>query len=91
MPQPGIPLPLAGAGRKLAITGIEGGCNLRRRLTEMGLTPGTEITVVGGSHPGPLLLDIRGFRLGIGCGIAHRIMVKEVINEPKTDSGCPGR
>jgi hypothetical protein len=32
-----MPLPLAGAGRRLAITGIDGGCNLRRRLTEMGL------------------------------------------------------
>jgi ferrous iron transport protein A len=83
MPQPGIPLPLAGAGRKLAVTGIDGGWNLRRRLTEMGLTPGTVITVIGGCHPSPLLLDIRGFRLGLGCGIAHRIMIKEVTDEQK--------
>lgn len=39
---------------------------MRRRLLEMGLTPGTEVTVVGVSPLGdPLELSVRGSRVSI--------------------------
>ncbi len=43
----------------------------------MGLTPGTEVTVVN-SAPlnGPLEIRVRGSRLAIGRGMAERIFVE---------------
>jgi len=50
---------------------------LARRLTDMGLTPGTQITVVKAApFNGPLELIVRSSRLALGRGIADRIMVE---------------
>ncbi len=40
-----------------------------------------------GGSPGPIIVDVRGSRLGLGCGIAHKIMVKEVTDEDEKDRG----
>ncbi|MBN1191064.1 MAG: ferrous iron transport protein A [Dehalococcoidales bacterium] len=87
----GIPLSLAGNGTKLTVTAIAAGCGLQRRLADMGLTPGVDVMVVGGCHPGPLLIDIRGSRLGLGFGVAQKIMVKEREDYEKADCGRTGR
>jgi ferrous iron transport protein A len=86
-----MPLSLAGAGKKLTVTGINAGFGLQRRLADMGLIPGTPVMVVNGCHPGPLLVDIRGSRLGLGFGVAQKIMVKEAENAQETNCGRPGR
>jgi ferrous iron transport protein A len=86
-----MPLSLAGTGKPLTVTGIYAGFGLQRRLADMGLIPGTNVMVVSGCHPGPLLIDIRGSRLGLGFGVAQKIMVKEATENEKTDSGCSGR
>ena len=85
-----MPLSYADTGKMLMITGVAGGWGLQRRLTEMGLTPGAQVMVMSGCHPGPLLVDIRGSRLGLGFGVAQKIMVKEIENEQETNCGCPG-
>jgi Fe2+ transport system protein FeoA len=85
-----MPLSLAGVGRPLTVTGINGGCGLRNRLADMGLTPGAAVRVVGGSHPGPMLIDIRGSRLGLGFGVAQKVLVKEASEGEKADCSCPG-
>ena len=47
-----------------------------KRLTDLGLTPGTEITVVKSApFNGPLEICVRGSRLAIGRGMASRIIV----------------
>ena len=53
------------------------GWGFRRRLEDMGLTPGTKVTVVK-SAPlnGPLEVHVRGSRLAIGRGMAERIFVE---------------
>jgi ferrous iron transport protein A len=90
MPERSMPLSLAGAGKKLTVTGINAGWGLQRRLADMGLIPGTTVVVVSGCHPGPLLIDIRGSRLGLGFGVAQKIIVKEATDNEKADSGRPG-
>ena len=52
------------------------GWGFRRRLEDMGLTPGTRITI-GKSAPfhGPIEICVRGSRLAIGRGMADRILV----------------
>lgn len=48
----------------------------QKRLEDMGLTPGTTITVVKSApFHGPIELQVRGSRLAIGRGMAERILV----------------
>jgi len=47
-----------------------------KRLSDMGLTPGTNVTVVKSApFNGPLEICVRGSRLAIGRGMASRILV----------------
>ena len=47
-----------------------------KRLTDLGLTPGIEVTVVKSApFNGPLEICVRGSRLAIGRGMASRILV----------------
>lgn len=48
-----------------------------KRLMDMGLTPGTEVTVARSApFRGPVEVLIRGARLALGRGMAERIRVK---------------
>ena len=48
---------------------------------DMGLTPGTRVTVVKSApFHGPLEILVRGSRLALGRGMAERIFV-EIVNE----------
>jgi Fe2+ transport system protein FeoA len=91
MDERAMPLSLAGAGKRLKVTGVTGGYGLRRRLAELGLTPGAPVTVMNGCHSGPLLIDVRGSRLSLGFGVAQKIMVKEAEVGKETNCSCPGR
>ena len=53
------------------------GWGFRKRLEDMGLTPGTRVTVVKSApFRGPLEVYVRGSRLAIGKGMAERIFVE---------------
>ena len=88
MTDKGFPLNFAGSGKKLEVTGITGGCGMSQRLADMGLTVGSRVSVISGNPCGPLIVDVRGSRLGLGCGMAHKIMVREIANEQETDCGA---
>ncbi|MCW4022643.1 MAG: FeoA family protein [archaeon] len=48
-----------------------------KRLTDLGLTPGTEVTAVKSApFHGPLEICVRGSRLAIGRGMGSRILVE---------------
>jgi Fe2+ transport system protein FeoA len=48
-----------------------------KRLTDLGLTPGTEVTAVKSApFHGPLEIFVRGSRLAIGRGMGSRILVE---------------
>jgi Fe2+ transport system protein FeoA len=47
-----------------------------KRLADLGLTPGTNVTVVKSApFNGPVEVRVRGSRLAIGRGMASRILV----------------
>ena len=47
-----------------------------KRLSDLGLTPGTQVTVVKSApFNGPIEICVRGSRLAIGRGMASRILV----------------
>jgi len=53
------------------------GWGFRKRLEDMGLTPGTRVRVVKSApFHGPLEVYVRGSRLAIGRGMAERIFVE---------------
>lgn len=64
-----------GPGKVVKMVSVEGGLNLRSRLAAMGLIPGVEIEVLRSSSAGPFIVVVKGTRLVLGRGMAHKIMV----------------
>lgn len=59
------------------IVTIQGGEKAAKRLADLGLTPGTEITVTGRTFfSGPVRIDVFGSKLVLGRGLASKIMVE---------------
>jgi len=66
---------MVSSGEVVKVVVVRAGWGLQRRLADMGLTPGVQVRVINSQRPGPVVLDIRGSRLALGYGIAHKIMV----------------
>ncbi len=69
-----MPLSKALPGETVEVADVRAGWGLQRRLADMGLSPGERVRLVK-SQRGPVDLDVRGARLSLGHGVAHRIMV----------------
>lgn len=69
-----IPLTQAPIGRLLKLERIDGGHKFRRRLVELGLTPGINLRVLQDSG-GPMILAVRDSRLALGRGMAEKLSV----------------
>ncbi len=67
-------------GRAVILEVAGAGWGLRRRLLEMGFTPGTEVEVVRNSG-GHVVVRLRGSLLTVGRGVARRIVVEVVGGE----------
>lgn len=53
------------------------GWGFKKRLMDMGLTPGTRVTVVKSApFHGPIEILVRGSRLALGRGMARRVFVE---------------
>jgi ferrous iron transport protein A len=76
-PPHGAPLPLAmtGVGDRVRVASIKGGHRMVRRLTDLGIVQGSEITVVSRMESGSVIVALQGCRIGLGAGMAHRVMV----------------
>jgi ferrous iron transport protein A len=57
------------------LASIEAGRGLNSRLASMGLVPNVKITVINNGHPGPFIINVKGTRMMLGRGMAHKIMV----------------
>lgn len=65
-------------GESAKISFIRGGRKALQRLSDMGLTPGTEVVVVKSApFRGPLEILVRGSRLALGRGMTENIFVEE--------------
>jgi len=80
-----VPLTLLKNGETGIVTSIKTGhgrgfgrgWGFEKRLMDMGLTPGTKVTVVKSApFHGPLEIFVRGSRLALGRGMAERIFVE---------------
>ena len=70
-----MPLSMVTPSEVVQVVAVRAGWGLQRRLAEMGLNPGVTVRVLNSQRPGPVVIDVRGSRLALGQGVAHRIMV----------------
>ena len=72
-----MPLSMASPGKEVKLIAIRGGQRVRKRLADLGLTPGTVLRVVQADAWGPLIVAFKDdARLALGRGMAHKIMVE---------------
>lgn len=66
-------------GQKGRIVKINGGRELCSRMNNMGIYPGTVIKKVSQqAMKGPLIVKVGGTQVGIGHGMATKIIVEEI-------------
>ena len=72
--------PLTGlpVGQPACLVCVNAGRRLKRRLAELGLTPGVEMMVLQ-NNGGPLLLSVRDSRLALGRGMAAKVEVAPLL------------
>ena len=71
-----IPLYLASPDSRVEIVRLSGGQQFQQRLLEMGLVEGEEITVLKSGDEGPCVIAVGDSRMGIGAGMARKIVVR---------------
>jgi DtxR family transcriptional regulator, Mn-dependent transcriptional regulator len=70
------------SGQSGKIQFIRGGHSVLQRLLDMGLTPGTKITLLKAApFEGPIEISVRGSKLAIGRGIASKVFVDPLTKE----------
>ncbi|MBD3353071.1 MAG: ferrous iron transport protein A [Candidatus Lokiarchaeota archaeon] len=56
---------------------VNAGRRAVQRLSGLGITPGTEITKMSQApFRGPVQISVRGSRLALGRGLAHKIIIR---------------
>ena len=74
-----MPLTMVSPGERVRMIAIQGGHTVRKRLADLGLTPGTVLQVVQANVHGPLIIAVKNdARLALGRGMAHKIQVELV-------------
>ncbi|WP_297437373.1 FeoA family protein [uncultured Clostridium sp.] len=63
-------------GDRVRVRGLEKGSNVKRRLLDMGVTPGIEIEIIGMAPMGdPINIELRGYKLTIRRNEAKAILI----------------
>ena len=66
------------AGRRVRITGHQGGRMLRARLLAMGLNLGREVEIIQNNR-GLIIVGVNGGRVALGRGISQKILAEPVL------------
>lgn len=69
---------MADEGACVRVVALRGGAGLERRLTDMGLNVGSELTVKQRQGGGALVVCRGETRFALGDGLPHRILVEPV-------------
>ncbi len=62
-------------GESVKVIEIKGSSCFCKRMTAVGLFPGSRIKVVK-TVPGPIIVDVAGSRFALGRGMAKRVLVE---------------
>jgi DtxR family Mn-dependent transcriptional regulator len=71
-----VPLATLPQGSKGRVAFIRAGTGLTRRLCEMGFTKDTIVKIRRKTGRGPMQLDLKGYNIAIGWGVAQKIFVQ---------------
>ena len=75
-----LSLDMVGEGLYRIIT-CKGGKGFVRKLAHMGLYHGSELRVLSSSRSGPARVNIKGSQVGLGRGMASKVLVTRIIDE----------
>ncbi|MCM1268893.1 MAG: ferrous iron transport protein A [Bacteroidales bacterium] len=64
------------AGKRGKVLSVDGRADFQRRITAVGVTPGSSFSVVQNERKYPMLLDIRSTLLAVDRGDCAKIMVE---------------
>jgi ferrous iron transport protein A len=73
-----FPLLLAAEGERVRVVAVHGGRGAGRKLSDLGLTTGCEVTVASRGGGGSMVVACGDMRLALGTGMAHRVLVARV-------------
>ena len=71
-----MPLSMISNGQSVLLTAINWGPKLKKKLQDMGLTPGVELIIISNNTNGSFVLNVRDSRLVLGCSVTQQIMVQ---------------
>lgn len=74
------PLMMANEGARVRVVALTGGNGLDKRMTQMGINVGAELTVLL-RQGGGLVVQRGETRFALGGGMAHKVMVSPVESE----------
>ena len=66
------------AGKTARVSSFGGGTSLVRRLSDLGLNPGAQVTIVENHYPGAMLITLGGSRLVLSGELAEQVLVREI-------------
>lgn len=69
------PLSQVEEGQTVNIIRIDGGRDMRIRLTTLGLLTNTPVTVIHNGRSGPFVINVKNSRMALGRGMVDKIMV----------------
>ncbi len=72
-----IPLDKLKPGKTALVERITGGRHLRQKLVNLGMLPGSEVSIVRSNRLGPMVLNVQGSQIMLGAGMASKIYVRE--------------
>lgn len=76
-----VPLAHAAQGRLYRVGMVCGGRGARRKLEDLGVSRGAEVTLCTQARRGPAEITVRGSRLALGRGVASKVLVVPVPSE----------
>ncbi len=74
------PLSMMTPGRDSTVINVAGGDCVTQRLMEMGIRKGVNVKVLQNDR-GPLIIAVGEIRMILGRGMAHKVLVNEVVLE----------
>jgi ferrous iron transport protein A len=78
-----FPLLLAAVGERVRVVAVHGGQEAGRKLSDLGLTTGSEVTVASRGGAGSMVVARGDMRLALGTGMAHRVLVIRVEDDDR--------
>lgn len=71
-----MPLAMAAEGETRTITDFRGQEDIKRHLQDLGFMKGEKVRVIG-ENAGGMILAVKGVKVALNRGLAHRIIVAD--------------